>query len=151
MKRFTDLKPGDCIYYLIDRYGVLQKCGNGSVGFANSNYGVIIGSNVIDEKWFRLTNPTKKRPHVMELAIKHPIENKEYKVLYPEGRQLPIIYIPENENCQGVIRWNVGDYGYPIYCYFFSTKEGLEEYIREVTDIVEDNLKRINESLNNLI
>ena len=151
MKRFTDLKPGDCIYYLIDRYGVLQKCGNRGVGFANSNYGVIIGSNTIDDKWFRLINPTKKHPYVMELPIKYPIRDDDDKRLFPEGRALPLIYISENDNSEGITKRNVGTYDYPIYCYFFSTKEGLEEYIREVTDIVEDNLKRINESLNNLI
>lgn len=153
-KKFTELKPGDTIYYLVDRYKILQTNGTSISGFADSRYGLIIGSNTIDKDWFRLTNPTKKRPYVMELPIKYPIRDENDEILYPElypaGRALPLIHITESDNSEGITKRNIGSHYNPIPCYFFSTKEKLEDYVREVTDVVENNLKRIKESLNEL-
>jgi hypothetical protein len=148
MKKFSDIKQGDTVYFLIDTCGILN--GNHSIGFANSNYGLIICSRVVTSESWYWHNPRKEDGTLFELAIGEPIMKGDMNLFGPTKNGNVLLTITKKDGRESYIKTNFGSsyrYGVTYPGYVFTTKEALEKKIREVTEIVEANLKKINEAL----
>ena len=137
-KKFSQLKKGDTIYFLIDRYGILKTSGNNSVGFANKNYGLVICSRTFTtDTWYMIDKE-------ISCSVSW---RKENEVLWGQKRFKPITK-EEGENsclqfaCSNSSYYRDGDIGY-----MFTTKDELEERVKEVIKIVKENLNKIENSL----
>ena len=152
-KKFSELKQGDTIYFLIDRYNILQTCGNTSVGFANDNYGLVICSRIFSTDKWEWHNPRTDKGHLTDITID---EDISYSVSWKEEKE--VIFgkrfshsITKKEGEKSCLRFVYGyNYDGSNVGYIFTTKEELEERIKEVTDAVEENLRRIKEDLSKI-
>ena len=142
MKKFSEIKKGDKVYFLFDTYHILQECGNSSMGFANSNYGLVICSRTVTSESWHWHNPRTEEGLLFELTIDSPIF--DYK---DEGVIFTTKSITKKEGYGHCIKM-VRDDGYFSYLgYIFTTKEALEKKVREITDTVESNLNKINNAI----
>ena len=170
-KKFSELKQGDTIYFLIDRYHILRQHGSGGVGFSNSNYGLIICSRILTSEWWRWHSPRTDNGLLFEIKIDEPISYIEeaytatiydndgkHLVKYPEKEVIlfgtdSLETISKKEGEESCIQFRCRNYNYYSdgdIGYIYTTKEELEKRIREVTDSVESNLKRIKNDLKKL-
>lgn len=151
-KKFSELKKGDTIYFLIDKYNILKTSGGGCVGFANDNYGLVICSRTFtSEKWC-WHNPRTDNGHLTDIKIDKEIScsvswKEEKEVLWREGSYHSITKAEGEESRLRFRCWNYNYYGDGDIGYMFTTKEELEERVKEVTDIVKENLRKIENSL----
>ena len=170
-KKFSEVKQGDTIYFLIDRFNILQTHGGHSVGFANSNYGLIICSRKVANKSYDWHSPRTDNGLLVDLCVDIPItyieegykarvydDNGVHLKKYPD-REITLVYGGNGyvrtitkkdgeESCLQIRCRNSNYYSDGDIGYIYTTKEELEERIKEVTDDVENNLRKIKETLN---
>lgn len=170
-KKFSEVKTGDTIYFLIDRLGILQTHGSNGVGFANSNYGLIICARKVANKSYDWHCPRTDNGLLVDLRIDTPITyiSKGFKAqVYENGRkhweehpdkeimliQSYVHCITKKEGEESCLQFrciNSNYYSDGDIGYVYTTKEELEERIKEVTDSVQNNLKRIEETLKSIV
>lgn len=152
-KKFSELKQGDTIYFLIDRCNILQTRGNDGVGFANDYYGLVICSRKFSTDEWRWHNPRTDKGHLTDIYIDEEIScsvdwKEEKEVIWDKIFSKSITKEEGEKSCLRFV------YGYNFdgsnVGYIFTTKEELEERIKEVTDTVEENLRRIKEDLSKI-
>ena len=154
-KKFSELEKGDKIYFLIDRYNILKTSGSHSVGFANENYGLVICSRTFTTERWDWHSPRTDNGHLTNIRIDKEIScsvswKEEKEVLWNE-RSYHCITKAEGEEsrlqfrCSNSTLYSDGDIGY-----MFTTREELEKYVKEVTDVVKENLMKIEDSLQTL-
>lgn len=153
-KKFSELEQGDTIYFLIDRCHILQTFGNNSAGFANSNYGLIICSRKFLTEGWRWHNPRTDKGHLTDILIDEEIScsvdwKKEKEVIWDKNSYHSITKEEGEKSCLR-FTYSYSYYGDSKFGYIFTTKEELEERIKEVTDTVEENLRRIKEDLSKI-
>lgn len=142
MKKFSEIKKGDKLYFLFDTYNILQEYGNSSIGFANSNYGLVICSRTVTSESWRWHSPRTNDGLLLELTIDRPIyDYKEEKVIFNFKS------ITKKEGYEHCIKIGTSDGYYSYPGYIFTTKEGLEKKVRQITDVAESNLNKINNSI----
>ena len=160
MKTFADVKQGDNVYFLIDTCNILQGCGNsmysGGVGFANPNYGLILCQRIVSSDRWEWHNPRTETGHLFNLRIASPIMNGNKCLFGPHVNEYgnecdSVVSVTKEMGRKTCIQQSFGDYFLSYKGYVFTTKEELESMVREITDIVEANLKRIKDDLNNLL
>ena len=154
MKTFSDVKRGDTVYFLIDTCGILQEHRQG-MGFANSNYGLIICQRIVSSQWWEWHNPRTDNGLLFNLQISEPIMKEDRCMFGPHineygNKSDTILPITKKMGRESYINNNFGDYFCSYPGYVFTTKEELEAFVRNTTDDVEANLKRIKDDLNNL-
>ena len=153
-KKFSELKQGDTIYFLIDRYNILQTRGNDGVGFANDYYGLVICSRKFSTEEWRWHNPRTDKGHLTDILIDEEISrldwNEEKEVIWDKDFGHSITKEEGEKSCLRFTYSHGGYYYEPKFGYIFTTKEELEERIKEVTDAVEENLRRIKEDLSKI-
>ena len=153
MKKFSEVRQGDTVYFLIDTCGILN--GTNSIGFANSNYGLIICSRMVTSDRWEWHNPRSDSGLLFTLRIDTPIMKGDICLLGPHineyGRESEsLMSITKEMGRESCIKKSFG-YLYTSYSgYIFTTKEALEEKIKEVTSVVEENLRKINKALSEL-
>lgn len=142
MKKFSEIKKGDKVYFLFDTYNILQECGNSSMGFANSNYGLVICSRTVTSESWRWHSPRTEEGLLFELTIDSPVyDYNEEKVIFSMKS------IRKKEGYEHCIRIGASDGYYSYPGYIFTTKEALGKKVRQITDKVESNLKKINNAI----
>lgn len=159
-KEFSQLEKGDSLFILIDQYGLLSR------NMSNPNYGLIIESREVsrcNKSFF----PRSENGRLIEIEIGKPIV-KVYEAVYIEhyyinGKQVPTT-IPETKETlfrgttivkkEGSESHVVRKYEYVYNDYrdihIFTTKEELEAYVKEELETIENNLKKIHKTLNEL-
>ena len=155
MKTFSELNAGDTVYFLIDTCNILQEHGNNSMGFANPNYGLILCQRIITSPSYAWRNPKKDTGTLFTLEIDKPIMKGDKcllgKHINEYGREAEsMMSITKEMGRQSCIQTSFGDYFCSYTGYMFTTKEELEKKVKEIIDVVETNLKRINDDLSNL-
>lgn len=156
MKTFSEVKQGDTVYFLIDTCNILQEYGNKSVGFANRNYGLVLAKRtVVSDRW-EWHNPRTETGLLFRIYVDRPIIKDDRCLFGPHINE----YGNKSDNCISVtkamgretcISNNFGDFFVSYTGYIFTTREELEAKVRNITNVVEDNLKKINEGLNTLL
>ena len=159
-KEFSQLEKGDSLFILIDQYGLLSR------NMSNSNYGLIIESKEVsrcNKSFF----PRSEKGRLIEIEISEPIV-RVYEAMYIEhyyfnGKEVSKT-IPETKETlfwgttivkkEGSESHIVRNYKYDWNDYrdvhIFTTKEELEAYVKEKLETVENNLKKIYKTLNEL-
>ena len=156
MKTFSEVKQGDAVYFLIDTCGILQEYGHNSVGFANSNYGLILCKRtVVSDRW-EWHNPRVETGLLFTIRVDKPIMKEDKCLFGPHidehgNKSDSYISITKAMGRESCLQKSFGDYFLSYSGYIFTTKEELEEKVKNITDVVEVNLKRINDDLNNLL
>lgn len=142
MKTFSEIKEGDKLYFLFDTYHILQECGNSSMGFANRNYGLVICSRTVASHSWEWHSPRSEDGTLLELRLNEPIYDDENEKQIFDYRR-----ITKKEGDSSCIKMIMNEYYRPYAGYIFTTKEELEKKVREITDIVESNLNKINNAI----
>lgn len=151
-KKFSQLKKGDTIYFLIDKYNILKTSGNGGVGFANENYGLVICSRTFTTDTWYWHSPRTNNGHLTDIMIDKEIScsvswQKENEVLWGQKRFKPITKEEGEKSCLQFECSNSNYYRDGDIGYMFTTKDELEERVKEVIKIVKENLNKIENSL----
>jgi hypothetical protein len=155
MKTFSDVKQGDTVYFLIDTCSILQEHRDG-MGFANHNYGLILCQRTISSDRWEWHNPRTEAGLLFSLRIDKPIMKGSRCIFGPYtngyGNKCDsALSISKEMGRKSCIKHSFGDYICTYDGYIFTTKEELKAMVKGTTDIVETNLKRINDDLDSLL
>ena len=166
-KKFSEVKTGDSVFILIDRYNNLKLSSIDGVGLTNSNYGVIICSKKVLNNPYDWHCPRTDNGLLVDMRIEpvtriepawtcsHYYENGVRKPkTYPE-REIDMLHYftitkkDGEESCLKVM-CDDGGYGRDQVGYVFTTKEELEEFVMEIINVAENNIMKIKNSIGEL-
>ena len=126
------------------------------MGFANPNYGLILCQRTVSSDWWEWHNPRTENGLLFRLRIDNPIMKGDKCMFGPHineygNKSDSLIAVTKEMGRKSCIRQSFGEY-YNLYSgYVFTTREELEAKVRTITDVVEANLKKINDDLSSLL
>ena len=135
MKSFNEIDSDSRLYFLYDPYGCISKYDN---GFANVNSGIQLFSCGL--KYFMRYVAINKYDKSLSFCIDRDIEYNDVMGVRS------ITFWPTLNKVECERYYYVLGNGW----YVFASREGLESYIRNITDVIESNLVKVRGELGKL-